>query len=207
MNLKNLLTNLNPFKKPKIETVPIEKVTEAVEALPEKIIKDLDNYKSLKSSYGAKLNQKQQLELMELIARFQNYSEINEYFMTNHKISVSHNLILQYQKTKKWKPVIQELRNKYLLSGDQVAGSHKRVRMERRDKIFEKAMKDNKLKEALIATKHQEEEMEGSNRGGTNLNITLNQYNELSDLELEEKRQEILGRIQKKNVLEIKKET
>lgn len=193
-----------PTEKPKSEDV--QKI---VGEIPQRIIDELKNYKSVlnKGRGNKKLNLAQQLEMMELIARFTIKSEIVEYFMRTYQILVSPGLIQQYEKTPKWKLVIQELRGKYLSGTDQVALSHKRVRMERRDDLYYKALKTNQLRTAAIVIRDAEVEMGGGPGKAPSFNITLNQYNELSDKELEEKRQELLEKIKNKNVLEIKKES
>lgn len=175
-------------------------VQEAVESIPDDLIKDLNAYKSVKA-HEAKLNQDQQLELMEFIARFASTDEINAYFIDRYRLSVTSSLIHQYRRTKKWQPIINKLREKYLLSPNEVAMSHKRVRLDRREKIYQKALKKEDLKTALNAVQGSKEEMEEK---GIPVNISFNQYNSLSDEELEDKKRELLERVKNLGALPIK---
>lgn len=178
---------------------PKVEIREALDSIPEDLIKDLKQYDSVKAT-TSKLNNDQQLELMEFIARFASLDEINEYFISNYRINITNSLVYQYKRTKKWQPIINKLREKYLLAQSEVAMSHKRVRLDRREKIYQKAVKKDDLKTALNAVQGSQEEME--ERGG--ININFNQYNSLSDQELEEKKSEILERIKNAKAHNIK---
>src|SRR3990167_9215951 len=83
-----------------------------------------------------------------------------------------------------------------------IAGSHKKVRLSRQEKIYDKAIGKNKYDLALKATEAQRREMEEGN-----INLTLNQFNVLSDDELETKKMEVMNRIkllsQNKGVIDV----
>ena len=194
-------------RQPDHEPIPqLVSIKEAVEALPEEMIKELSNrkFKGIKA-HGIKLTQPMQIELMEFIARYATMDEINEYFIQNYKVSVSKPLIEQYKRTLKWKPVIAKLREKYLLNPGDVAMSHKRVRLDRREKIYSKAMNKDDLKTALSAVQGSTEEMEESKYGGINLNF--NQFNTFTDEEIENKKREFLERLKNQKAIEVKSET
>jgi len=193
----------NPGRRPEHEPIAqIMPVSEAVKAIPKEMIQELEDYRSVKA-HNAKLDQDQQLELMEFIARFASIEEINAYFVPTHGVSISQPLVNQYRHTKKWQPIIKKLREKYLISEDEVPGFHKKVRMERNDKIYEKAFKDGDLKTALQANKQQKEEM---TKDEGNLSLTLNQYNYLTDEELQEKIAEAREKIAKLTAVTVQKE-
>lgn len=157
-----------------------------------------DTYHSVRSN-ERKLNEDQQMEMIEFIARFTHNSKIIEHFMTKHQILISPALIGQYKHTHKWLPVIKKMREKYVGDVDQVAGMHKRVRLERADEIYQKAIDTGKLRIALAANKDQREEVFEKQNGNVvtyNLN-QFNQYNNMTDEELEEKKLEILSKIKK----------
>lgn len=103
--------------------------------------------------------------------------------------------IIQYSHAPKWQKLIEKVKNATYSNLASVAGSHKGVRLNRAEKIYEKAITKNKLKEALAATEHQRKEMEG----GGDFNLTMNQYNLLSDEELEFKKKEVMERIARQN--------
>lgn len=215
MNWKNLLININPFKKEekapepeapkpirdKVTLDPIGTPKEAVQALPEELIEGLKHHRSIKGGgHNVKFTQDQQLELMEFIARFASLEEINEYFVKNYSLTISQNLIYQYRRTEKWKPIIKKLREKYLLDVDEVAGNHKRVRLERAEKIFNKAMKDGDLKNALSANKQALEEKIADRKSSDVPNVTYNQYLYLTDDEIKEKLSELMTKAKQKSL-------
>lgn len=161
------------------------------------------DYKSVIKTNERKLSEDQQMELVELIARFTNNQKIIAHFYSTYQIVISPGLVAQYKRTTKWQPVIKKIREKYVLGVDEVAGMHKRVRLERADEIYEKAISQGKLRIALAANKDQREEVFEKQIGGSvtyNLN-QFNQYVNMSDDELEEKKTEILSKIKKAEVI------
>ena len=190
----------NPGRKPENEPLPAKiSPEEAVESIPEDLIKELESYKSIKS-HDSKLNQDQQLELMEFIARYAPLEEVNEHFFSKYKLTISQPLVYQYKRTKKWQPIIKKLREKYLLGVEEVAMSHKRVRLDRRERIYTKAMKDGDIKTALSSVNSSQEEMSEKTRGHS---ITFNQYNVMSDDEIEERKKELLDKLNQKQIIEV----
>lgn len=156
--------------------------------------------KSIKAQ-EKKLDEDQQIELMELIAKFSTYDQINTHFFSKYQITLSQGLIYQYKRTAKWIPVIKKLREKYVTGIDEVAGMHKRVRLERADNIYEKAINSGKLHLALLANKELREEVTDKHSVG---NIVLNQFNQfngMSDEELLLKREELLNKVKKAEVI------
>lgn len=164
---------------------------------------DENKYKSVLMTSGRKLNEDQQMELIELIARFATHAKIAEHFYSKHQINISPVLTNSYKRTAKWQPVIKKLREKYVLGVDEVAGTHKRVRLERADEIYEKAMSQGKFRLALAANKDQREEIFEKQAGGS-VTYNLNQFNQfvnMTDEELEERKREILSKIKKAEVI------
>ena len=177
----------------------------ASKELTPEILDNLKNYKSVKFQ-NAKLNEDQQMELMEFIARFAHIDEINEYFFTEYKITLSGPLIYQYKRTPKWKPIIKKLREKYLLGEEEVAGRHKRVRLDRADKIYNKAFTKGDLRTALQANRDSQEMVEGKNVREGDLSISFNQYNGLSDDEIKERMKEVTQKLSRITIDVPKKE-
>ena len=112
-----------------------------------------------------------------------------------HHIQVSPPVIANFAKSAKWQPLIRRIRVAHMNDLTAVAGSYKKVRLERHDRIYEKAMKKGDMRNAISATVEQRKEMEGD---GT-VNMTLNQFNSMSDDELEHKKTLVLERIQLMN--------
>lgn len=173
MSLKQFPTDPSQIRDADVENL---KVSE--------LLKKVDDYASQFHYRGKQiLTEHQQLELMELIARFATVREINEYFVPTHKVTISPSLINQYKRTQKWKPVIKKFREKYLLSTDEIGGTHKKVRLDRADRIYENAYTKKDYRLALQANRDMHEMVEGKNNSG-DLNMTINQYNVLDDEEL-----------------------
>lgn len=161
------------------------------------------DFKSTVGTHERKLSEDQQMELVEHIARFTTTEKIVAYFYQKYQIVISPGLIYQYRRTTKWQPVIKKIREKYVLGVDEVAGMHKRVRLERADDIYEKAMKAGKLRIALSANKDLREEVFEKQAGG-NVTYNLNQFNQfvnMTDEELEERKREIISKIKKAEVI------
>lgn len=189
MNLKQLLTNIKDkvFNKPK----DIEKESEAP---PTEISVQ-------KARIPWHLTEEQKMIIIGYIASYMTPSEIIEICKEKHAINISFQQITKYKEADKWKPIIKKLREEYLADLPAVAGSHKRVRMERVERIYERAIKKNDLKNQLASVEHQRKEIEGDRSGS--LHLTLNQFSNMSDEELYEQRKRVLDQVKK---LEPKKE-
>lgn len=162
-----------------------------------------EDYKSIRFK-ERKLNEDMQMELMELIARFAQFHDINKHFLEKYQITISSDLVAQYKRTAKWIPVIKKLREKYVTGIDEVAGMHKRVRLERAEQIYERAIQTGKLRIALAANKDQREEVLEKQVGAGNVTYNLNQFNQfvnMTDEELEDRKREIISKIKKAEVI------
>lgn len=193
MNFKNLLTNLNPFK-PKIESALAKNPSQLEEVAEEGPI-DLA-YKAPKKAPlmrggNWKLSETDKQIIVAMYATGVSTSEIVERMRNEHNVEISQAQILTYSRADKWQPAIRKLREKHMEDISEVAGSHKKVRLQRAETIYDKAIGKNKLDVALKATESQRKEMEEGN-----VSLTLNQFNILSDDELKSKHEEVLKRIQ-----------
>lgn len=202
MNLKQLLTNLNPFKPkqaPEVleETPPESKPEEKVSAQKRGV------FGPPQKGDTWKISELDKQMIVSLWASGLTPSEVIERAREEFNIEVSVMQVHQYSKAEKWQPLIKKIRQETFNDLAAVAGSHKKVRLGRHEKIYEKAIKKNDLKHALAATEGQRKEMEG---GGDTLSITLNQYNVLSDDELEAKKKEVMEKIARtqKGVIDVK---
>lgn len=120
-------------------------------------------------------------------------SEIVERMRLEHNIHVSISQVYKYAHSPKWLPTIRKIREKYLEDISSVAGSHKKVRLQRGENIYDKAIGKNKLDLALKAVEAQRKEMED----GASVHLTMNQFNMLSDDELVMKQREALEKIKR----------
>lgn len=189
------LKKLNPFAK-KVDQPTIEKEEQVIES---EVIEApaITSKRRMKFTKGVspdnhKFEESEKSMIVSWYALGFTQSEIVEKAKEELNIEISKGLCYQYSQSEKWQPLIRKIRNENMNDIAAVAGSHKKVRLERAEKVFDKALKGGKLKEALSATEHQRKEMEGS---GDMMNLTLNQFNVLNDEELEFKKKEVLERI------------
>ena len=198
MNWKQALTNLNPFKKQDaVRKVGRPKAGEEKELAPVR-----------QPEYAMqtwKLTEEQKLLVINMIGRCMTPKEIAEVCKTEHGFKLEPQAVYRYANTEKWKPMIKKIKEEYLANIADVAGSHKRVRVERADQVYEKALAKNDLKTAISAVEHQRKEME-EKVVQSQLSLTLNQYNLMSDEELEYRKNELMTKLSKKKVIELPKE-
>lgn len=192
MNFNQLLTKLNPFKKNEEGPLPINTVGEKEEGA--------EVQTPPKRVFGGKqdvwkLSEQDKQMVVSLWASGLTPSEVIDRAREEFNISLSTAQVVKYSKAEKWQPLIKKIRQETFSDLAAVAGSHKRVRLERGEKIYEKSVSRGKLDLALKAVEHQRKEMEG----GGDFNLTLNQYNLLSDEELEEKRKQVIEKIARSN--------
>lgn len=158
-----------------------------------------------RSIYTDKYTQEQKAFIVTMTAHFMEPREVEDAFYAKYGVQLHHasSLINVYKRTVKWKALLERERSAFLASMDEVPGFHKKVRMMRREKIYHRAIAKDELKYALAATKDSELEIEGPKR---ELAVTFNQFNQyttMSDEELEEKRQEILEKMNRKKSIDI----
>lgn len=199
MKWPKLLTNVTDlFKKKKVHMSNIDKIVNKVDRkrVPSKMgIPSNTPMSVIKAETTThKFTEEQRKDIIRLIARGITYREVQEEVMslTGHFISDAQ--ILQYKKSKKWKPVLQKERELYLKALEDVPGYHKKVRLERADKIYNVAMQSGELKNALIATEHQRREVE--EKDSQPVSFVFQQYNGLSNEELEDKYSQALQKIE-----------
>ena len=202
MNLKQLLTNFNPFKKKEEAPVAVEETSPVVVETEIEETPKVDNRAKKGMQNNWKLSEEEKQIIVSWIATGCTPSECVERAKEELDIDVSPAQIIQYSRAKKWQDMIKTIRKNTIDDLSEVAGSHKKVRVARHERIYEKAIKKKDLKTALSATEHQRKEMEEQS-----VNLVLNQYNILSDDELKAKHKEVMERISNlttKGVIDVK---
>ena len=188
----NWLTSLtNVFKKK-------EKAVETIQENLEPKEKHGENWGG-----GRKLNEEQQLQMVNYIAQGLTAHQIVEKFNDEYDIKISSMLISIYRGTEKWQPKILELRQQYLDRLDLIDGSHKAVRIRRMEHIMDKAVQKGDLRVALSANEQTRKEFQ-SEDGQTTVywnNPVYQQFNQLSNEDLLKKQKEATEK------LKIKKES
>ena len=209
MNLKHLLTKLNPFHK-KVEAASVEMGSQAEEVVepiePTEPIEVPKKKPPLMKGGNWKLSEMDKQLVVGMYATGLTSAEIVERMRMEHNVEISQGQVFAYARSEKWQPTIKKLRERHMEDIASVAGSHKKVRLQRAETVYDKAIGRNKLDIALKATEAQRREMED----GAAVHLTLNQFNNYSDDELKMKHLEVMKKISqldKQKGLEIGKPT
>jgi hypothetical protein len=142
------------------------------------------------------LNSNQKLEIVKMIAEFHSVPEIQYEIERKYKIKISKTTVLNYKTGEKWQATLSKFRKKYTDDIESVPGTHKRVRMERMEKIWAKAEEKEDIKNAISVTEHQRKEIEGDGNKHSGDNILI-QFNGMSDDELQKELQNTIEYIKK----------
>lgn len=115
--------------------------------------------------YTNKYTEEQKLFMITCIAEYMSPMEVGDAFKEKFGFEIYEpaKLLYNYRHTKKWKSTIEEIRRKYLADLSAVAGSHKRVRLDRADRIYKRAYARNEIQSdsvALASIDHQKREFE-----------------------------------------------
>ena len=143
-----------------------------------------------KAPTSHKLSSEDQKFLCRCIAEFKTAKEIVGLLKERGR-DVQVSLIYQYKCEDKWRPIIQKFRQRYIGKLDDVPGVHKRVRIERMDRVADKAEENEEFSSVISATRQQQLEIEGNNTI-TNNTLIFQQYNHMSDEEIEKRKDQLL---------------
>lgn len=156
--------------------------------------------KSLQATSG-KLKERPEVKefIMSELGAFTKVSEIMRLVKEKFGISISNVQIYNYKAAPKWQPIINKYRQKYMANMDDVPMSHKKVRLQRVEQLYEKSLKTDSVRDSLSTIEHSRKELEGDG----NISFTLNQYNIMTDEEIEAKREWLLNKIKKTQHKEI----
>ncbi len=163
----------------------IDRVLESakkVDGIVKEVLKEngLDN--------GKKLEKEERYFLINLIAHCYSLNEIQFEMFNKFQKNVSTTLIYQYKHTKKWVPVIKKLREEYCIDVDASPMASKRVRLDRLDRAYNRAVEKSDITSQIKAVSQSQREKEGLHaHGDINVywsNPTYQQLNVLSTEEL-----------------------
>ena len=194
MNLKQLLTKINPFKKSEplvLEPLIKKEITNEVKSLPQGYSKLAYSIGRLDKNgneiYTDKYTEEQKLFIVNCIGRCMSPSEIGEAFLEEYKIELTKpsSLVGTYKRTAKWKSMIDKIRTEYLADINAVAGSHKRVRLDRAERIYDRAVKKKDLHYQAVSIEQQRKEFDKHEYN--QVNILQQQYINMSNEELTER--------------------
>ena len=148
-----------------------------------------------------KYTEEERLIAVKMLGQFMTPMEVKNAMRLNYGVEMKETQIARYGRSEKWKPIIKKLKDEYLANIQDVAGAHKRVRLDRAERLYDKSVRKGNIREALATIEHQRKEME--EKAGVNFNLTLNQYNSMSDDELEERRKQLVEFIKKQEAINV----
>ena len=151
-----------------------------------------------------KLNQDEKILVCNLIAQYKKPKQIQILLDDEHDIKLKLNTIRKFNETDK--ELIGKLREHYLSTVSEVPIAQKRIRLEREEALYETADEIDEVKDKidtkLKCLASAREEVEG--RGGQTVTFAqYNQYNQLSDEELQQKIKEIELKIARTKIVEV----
>jgi hypothetical protein len=152
----------------------------------------------------SKLNNDQKVEIVKMLAEFVDIPTIQYEIDRKYGIKLSTTGVKNYKTAEKWIPMYKKFRKEYVESVESVPGAHKRVRLERMEKLWEKAETDEDIRNAISVTEHQRKEIEGEGSKHQGDNILI-QFNGMSDDELQKELNntiEYIKKLEKKKVID-----
>lgn len=159
--------------------------------IPKELAEKQERSRNKLTNRNWKFTEDEKMKIITMISSGMTVKEIQEEAKECYNITISKSQIVQYKTAPKWQDTIKQLRQSFLVDPAQVAGAHKRVRLERAERAYDRAYAKGNVKETLMAIEHQRKEME--ERGEpTTFSLAFHQYNIMSDEELERRKFEAL---------------
>ena len=152
-----------------------------------------------KSLTAKKMNDNHRMELVKMLAECYPQSVVKSHFFQDYGILLYNRDLSHYKYSEEWAPTFKKFRDKYMTNIGEIPGAHKKVRVARLDRVIETSFERNKLDRVVSATREQRNEMEGDKAS-----VVFNQFNILSNEELEEKRKVTLEHIKQMEVINVK---
>ena len=178
-----------PPKTPKKKSYDWLKQTTEEEKLPSKA-----GNKSIHLS-AAKFNNEQRLEIVAMSAFGNTPSEVNQYLGEKYSLHVSPAQIGRYIQTKKWGDIFRKMRDEYVADVKGVAGFHKRVRLERMERTYDRAVAKGDLKHQVLSTEQQRKEADGDIPQQQTFFFNQVNFNTLSSDELVYRKKDLYERL------------
>ena len=181
---------LNPSdaKKPKSNTLTIKPVPPVKRELVPQGIKSVDWPSS----------EDEKMFVITCAASFMKSNRIREEFAKRYSkyLTDPARVVARLKEFKIWLTAFEKCRHDYVSNLEEVAGYHKRVRLDRLDHLHDKALEDGDTKEARSAVEALRRETE-EQVILSGVSLTLQQINLMSDDEINRKRIELLEFLKK----------
>lgn len=138
---------------------------------------------------GQKFTADQQLQIIGKIAAWESYEEVKDFVKENFRQSISATTYSYYKSNEKWQPVIRKERDKFNQAIAEIPLANKRKRVEELVDLFQTAKNTDDRKEARECLK----EIRAEVGEKVPQNFFFTQFNQLTEMELEEKRIEAVN--------------
>jgi hypothetical protein len=135
------------------------------------------------------LNHELQMKMCEYHARYMPVKDILFKFKEDHGVTITETAARWYLMSRKWAPIIQDMREKWVVGVLEIPISQKRVRMERLENLYQKALAARQISTAKEILKAAKEEIEGTKSG--DINIQMNKIEMISDEEIKNRMRKI----------------
>jgi hypothetical protein len=143
-----------------------------------------------------KLDDRMRTDVVKMLAEFIPIPQIKYELERKYQVSVSEQNLHEYKRSPRWAEMLSKFRRKYTEGLDSVPGYHKRVRLERMERVYQKADSSDDLKNSIAVTEHQRKEVEGDGNKHVGDNILI-QFKGMSDDELQKELQNTIEYVKK----------
>lgn len=145
--------------------------------------------------FQEKLTEEQRTQVCHWIAQFQKPLQITQRIKDEFGISVSRLLVYKYQRSPKWKPLIERLRQQWAQDVMAIPIAHKKDRLERLMSLWEKAEtlppKDQQQQQLAVVREAREEMTETKGMAVTVINSIM----QVPDEELWSRREQLVKHV------------
>ena len=135
------------------------------------------------------LNHELQMKMCEYHARYLPCKDILVKFKEEHGVTITETTARWYLLSKKWSAIIQQMREKWVVGVLEIPISQKRVRLERLEDLYKKAISARQISTAKEVLRAAKEEIEGTKSG--DINIQMNKIEMISDEEIKNRMRKI----------------
>lgn len=155
----------------------------------------LNHHTRKDSNSGRKLNSDEVMKLVFLIATFTPQGKIVEKMQEEFGVTIHVNTVNYYRRHEAYQKVIANMRQKWGNEILDVELTHKRRRLEELERIYQKCLDSDQMKNALGALYQIQHEVEKDLQNLSLTNYNINIYKDMTEKELEEERLKSLERL------------
>ena len=144
---------------------------------------------------GKNLRGDEQLQVLQKIAMFVPKDEIVKWAAKNLSRPIKARTVEMYKKGSRYEPLIKKYREEFNSKMFEVEYASKRRRVEALEDVYKESRTEGDRAHAISALQAIQDEVEGK-RGAGNLHIhQYNQYNNMTDEEIDKRRLELLDKV------------